>query len=98
MTICNLDQFLTDESVTFLAEIIKENSTYWEVKGTETDLKIVNDVLEWQEEWFSETAFYRQILDDDRDKLGHNEGQFIAVVLDQEFIETNHLVSRATGM
>ena len=39
VTICNLDQFVTDESVTFLAEIIKENSTYWEVKGTETEFE-----------------------------------------------------------
>ena len=72
VTICNLDPFVTDESVTFLADIIKENVTYWDVDLTKTDLQIVNKVLAYNEIWFIKTAMFRAANSSTRNILGYS--------------------------
>ena len=78
MKICNLDPFVTNESITFLADIIKENLTYWGFESNnQSDLEMVNQVIFWDEKWFIETAFYRALINENRTQLGKSQKDFI---------------------
>ena len=75
VTICNLDPFVTSQSVRFLANIIREEPGRWDINEDDDDMTIVNNVIAYEIPSFKETALYKALKSEDRNLLGYSESE-----------------------
>lgn len=75
ITICNLDPFLTNDSMKFLSRVAED--LQYPYDPSLSDIEIANQMLSLDDAYFKATALYRAYLDPNRARFGYNRAQFI---------------------